>query len=371
MNDSSKRIVLLLILSVCILLSFYRGYHATSMWSTNYYQLSYFDGFIKRSFVGTLLYAFGCIKFNYYFIEAIQYAVLIADISLLVYFSLKYRFELIAIIFFASSAGGYLFNEIGYPEQMIWIVAFLAALAMEKRRPIIAACLLVISVLIHETAFFITLPIMFAYMIIRKNTLASYIKVFAPAIAVFLLLFALFQATTQNVITTYPKTIASCGYTNTKLSDYLEIYQPIPNGEGLTMDYRINQLHILFVIIIISLLLGRLYQKELSLSWIKGLLLTLCCLAPLLLGFYAWDSDRWIFETFSQILIISMIVLSYARNINGKLNKSIIFYMFILLIAIVLNFKYFNGVLQRELTIENISTFASYFKQQLATIPAA
>jgi hypothetical protein len=296
---------------------------------------------------------------------------LIADISLLVYFSSKYRLELIAIIFFLSSAGGYLFNEIGYPEQMIWIVAFLAVLAMEKQRQYIASCLLLISVLIHETSFFITLPIVFSYLIIRKNTFSTYIKVFAPSVTVFILLFVFFQTTPENTLTSYAKTIADCKYTNTKLSDYLQIYQPIPNGEGLTFDYRINQLHILFMIIIISILLGRLYQKELSLSWIKGCLLTLCCLTPLLLGFYAWDTDRWILETFSQILIIAIIVLSYAKNINGRLNKPTLFYILIILIAVILNFKYFNGVFQRELTIENISTFTSYIKQQLTIMPIA
>jgi len=338
------------------------------MWSTNYYQISYFDGFVKRAFIGTLLYAFGCLRFNYYFIEIIQYAILITDIILLAYFSLKHRFELVAIIFFLF-AGGFLINTVGYPEQIIWIVTFFTLWALHKNHPYIASGLSLISVLIHETAFFITIPIVFSYMIIRRYRPQEYIRIFAPATIAVLIMFMLFQFTPESVLTLYAKTISNCGYTNTKLDDYLQIYQPIPNGEHYTMDYRLNQVHILLVILLASYFLGKLYQKELSLSWIKGTLLTLCCIAPLLLGFYAWDSDRWILESFAQILIMSIIVLSYARNINGKLNKLTLFYIVILLIAVVLNFKYYNNSFQRELSIENISTFANYVKQQLSTIP--
>jgi len=133
-RTSTVTILLSILIFACILLSLYRGYHASSMWSTNYYQLSYFDGFAKRAFIGTVLYPLGCLRFNYYFIEAIQFFVLFADIALLAYFCIRYKLEPIAIIFFASAAGWFLVNTIGYVEQILWLITFLALLANEKNR---------------------------------------------------------------------------------------------------------------------------------------------------------------------------------------------------------------------------------------------
>jgi len=368
MKYQSKHLILMLMIT-CILISFYKGYHASSMWSTNYYQLSYLDGFVKRAFIGTILYPLGCLRFNYYFIEAIQFIILFTDIALLTYFCIKYKLEPIAIIFFASAAGWFLVNTVGYIEQILWLITFLALLALEKNRQLIASCLLLISALIHETGFFITIPIAFGYMIIRNNKLSSYIKMFAPAILATTIIFILFEVSPDSVLLSYPNTIASCGYSNPSLENYLFIYRPVLKNEELSLNYKSRHLPMLFAILCISYLLRKLYQTELSLPKTKGWLLILCCLAPLILGFYGFDADRWIFETFAQILIISVLVLTHARNTNGSIKKLTVFYCLIAIIAISLNFKYFHEIPPRELTIEKISTFADFVKQQLVRIP--
>lgn len=187
--------ICLVVLFATIIYAFYTGFRAPSLWSVNYYQVSYLDGFYRRALLGTFLYPLGCIRFDYFFIAKVQILILLLALSLFIYFGVKNRAFLVQSVFFLSAAGGYLFHEVGYVDQLLWIVAALAIWALDRNRLYLAASLLCLSVMAHEMAIFTAVPIMLAYVVIRKNnfSLSDYVKVFALPMLLFMLLAIFFK----------------------------------------------------------------------------------------------------------------------------------------------------------------------------------
>ena len=59
-------------------IAFYVGFRVPNLWSVNYYIPSVFDGFWRRSLLGTLLYPFGALRFDYRFLASLQMLALLA-----------------------------------------------------------------------------------------------------------------------------------------------------------------------------------------------------------------------------------------------------------------------------------------------------
>src|SRR5262245_7372899 len=122
-----------LILGLAIAL--YVGFRAPGLWSVNYYIPSAFDGFWRRSLLGSLLYPLGTLRFDYRFVASVQALVLLSLVALLVVHAWRsdLRIKLLAILFLVGPAGGYLFHEVGYVEQLLYLM-LVAALALEDKR---------------------------------------------------------------------------------------------------------------------------------------------------------------------------------------------------------------------------------------------
>src|SRR5215468_10239044 len=99
-------------------LALYVGFRLPSLWSVNYYIPSVFDGFWRRSLLGTLLYPLGSLRFHYHFLVTLQALVLLALLALLLGHAMRshIRIKLVTILFLLGPAGGYLFHEVGYVD---------------------------------------------------------------------------------------------------------------------------------------------------------------------------------------------------------------------------------------------------------------
>ena len=127
--------------------------------------------------MGNFLVPFGCLRFDYFFIVKIQFLILLSVIILFVFIGMRAPGVPDAYHFLLSSSGGYLFHEVGYVDQALWIFAAAAILALARDRLFIAALILSLSILAHEVAVFTTLPIVFAYVALQdKQTISTYTK---------------------------------------------------------------------------------------------------------------------------------------------------------------------------------------------------
>jgi hypothetical protein len=68
---------LLLVILLAYVLAFTNGFRMPSLWSINYFLPSMFEGFYRRSLLGTLLFPLGELRFNYYTIASIQITIFI------------------------------------------------------------------------------------------------------------------------------------------------------------------------------------------------------------------------------------------------------------------------------------------------------
>ena len=74
----SRTWVLLLAILLAYVLAFTNGFRMPNLWSINYFLPSMFEGFYRRSLLGTLLFPLGEWRFNYYTIASIQFTIFIA-----------------------------------------------------------------------------------------------------------------------------------------------------------------------------------------------------------------------------------------------------------------------------------------------------
>src|SRR5260370_18734478 len=155
-----------LILSLVIAL--YVGFRTPNLWSVNYYIPSVFDGFWRRSLLGTVVFPAGALRFDYHFVAALQTLVLLALVALLMAHAFRsdLRIKLLTILFLIGPTGGYLFHEVGYVEQFLYLI-LLAGLALADKR--LSLVLMALSLFVHEMAAFTIIPIYLASLVAEER----------------------------------------------------------------------------------------------------------------------------------------------------------------------------------------------------------
>jgi len=108
----------------------------------------------------------------------------------------------------------------------------------------------------------------------------------------------------------------------------------------------------------------------LSFSWMQSGFILLCCVSPILLGFFGWDTDRWIFLAFAQTIIIWVIAASIMRKSDtGNLINSPLFLISLILVALLLRLEYFDNFAPRNFSLGNLMSFMNYVIDQSTTFP--
>jgi len=297
-----------LLLLIALGIACYRGFKLPSLWSVNYYLPSFFDGFYRRGLAGTMLYVFGELRFNYYFIIAIQFTV--TATLLCVIFRYVFRadvtLKIVTILYFLAPTGGYLFNEVGYIDQLLYLLLFVLLVSPNK---MLNAFLLVLSLFIHEEALFTIFPIYIAYLIINKTDIKYVLSTVAVVILSFVLLFVGFRTVPQENIDKLTQKISVTA--NYKVHpDYYTIFDHEFVNELATSGvyYYNEQLFFsYFLIFILALFIASLFvQKEHDFyeNALYFFSVLFACISPLLLGFAGFDSSRWLFMSFSSSLIM-------------------------------------------------------------------
>jgi hypothetical protein len=370
-DPRSNKNILLLVLLISVCYACYTGFRAPSLWSINYYQISYLDGFHRRALLGTFLAPFGCTRFDYFFIQKIQFLVLLLVLGLFIRSGIRNKEPLVLSIFFLSSAGGYLFHEVGYIDQPLWLFAALAILALDRSHLYLSALFLSLSVMAHEMAIFTVLPMVLAYVAMQhKPTSSMYIRLFAPPITVFLLIFLLFQVVPAETIRQYFEHAMRCGHPVMRES-YFYIFESRFLGARAGLYYSWQEFFFAILpIMALAYALTLSIQKKLNLPARYKHLVLLCCVSPLLLGIFGWDTSRWIFLAFSQVTIISLMASSRIRQLipDCSLVKTP-FFAVLIVVGLELQLSYFDGYVPRTLSIDNLTTFTNYVAQELSVLP--
>lgn len=297
----------LVLLCIAYFYAFVTGFRMPNLWSVNYFIPSIFDGFYRRSLLGTLLQPFGDLKFNYYFIVSIQTSIFLLLNYLIIKHSIKHdRFKWMFAFFILAPTGGYLFHEIGYVDQLL-VLILMAAIYVKK--PVISNLLLVASLFIHEMALFFTIPLYLASRIYQGEKAAHIAVTAALCLAFFALIYFFFQTSKTADIVAFVERLENAAKYPVRV-DYYTIYLHELTGERQQIYYNKREALNIFILLPLFLLVGAVFSRR---ATSRGGKLFLACAgagaaaSPLLLGLFGSDTSRWIFlsvsaATFSMYL---------------------------------------------------------------------
>ncbi|HTB22399.1 MAG TPA: hypothetical protein VK914_06810 [bacterium] len=355
-----------LVQGVCLALAFYRGFRAPSLWSLNYYQLSWADGFLRRGLLGTLLLPLGCARFDPHVIWMIQCAVLAAASAVL--FSLGRRGTAVALalcVFWASRLGTQFFNEVGYPDQVLILLAVACGALLSRGRVWATALVLAAAALIHEMAAFTVLPLVLALrsrLPLGKRP-ALWKLLTPPALALAALPYF---ATSVPVATLlrYSGHALACGHPLGR-PDFLSYYRD-SLGQALHCYYLgpewFGMLLPLAASLALWILLGGAFPGALMGERCAALL---ACLCPLLLGFLGADRNRWLLLALLQVVLLLGLSPSASPSDPGPAPsrpgawRRATLALPLLIFVLTLRFALFDGFEARPLDLDAIRGFGA------------
>ncbi len=293
---------------VIILYAFIEGFRMPSLWSINYYLPSFFDGFYRRALPGTILSFLGDLKFNYYTIATIQFSVLISLLLWIYYiFQKNLLLMLIISLYLVSPAGGYLFNEVGYIEQLLYLILFIS-ITLFKKHKIISIILFSSSMFIHELALFATLPIYFTYVYITTKNLKQTILYIIPSILFFLIIFIFFQVVPIDTVELFKEKVSNASSYPLR-NAYYTVFTSEITGSRNKIYYTLDSLNQIFLLCSLAATTSILVYKISKKQILIAILFFLTAVAPLLLGFFGWDVYRWYFLSLSSLTTVLIIIL--------------------------------------------------------------
>jgi hypothetical protein len=276
-----------LILGLAIAL--YVGFRLPSLWSVNYYIPSAFDGFWRRSLLGTLLWPLGALRFDYRFLASLQALVLVALLAVLIVHAWRsdLRAKLLTILFLLAPTGGYLFHEVGYVEQVLYLM-LVAALALRNQR--LGLVLMALALFVHEMAAFTVIPLWLAALVVAGRYQTA-IRHGLLLVAVFAVIYLFFQTVDAAHIDRLMQAIKdTAGYT--PRADYYAIFRHQLVGPAPKIYFAVTDWYRLVTALALALLAGAAFLRQ---SVVAAECVLVACLAPLAMGFLGWDTSRFTF----------------------------------------------------------------------------
>lgn len=339
-------------------IAFINGARLPTLWSINYYLPSFFDGFYRRSLVGTLLSVLGDLHYQYWIIAGIQLLTFIS-VNLIIIYKIKNQKLLrwLFILFLIGPAGGFMFHTIGYIEYILYLFLFLA---ISIKTNWVAYIIMLASLFVHEMALLTTIPLFIAYKIYRKDPLKDILLFGSSVIICFLILFIFLKEVPTDIVQKFVKKLESKSDFIIR-NDYYELFGITYFKIWYTKEYLFQILLLSPLYISCYLIQTKQYgtiNNKLS-KIIIAVISIFATTAPLLLGLSGYDVNRWVFLT----IVNSFFILSLYPNYI-ETYKKIIFAVLILYISIG-HLHYFDKKYPRLQNIDDVDLFLPDLKESI------
>lgn len=330
-------------LTLSYIAAWINGFRMPNLWSINYFIPSIFEGFYRRSLLGTATYFLGNFRFQYHTIAAIQFAVFIALNIVIIRACIKRgdQFKWFWILFLLSPAGGYFFDEVGYIEQMLYLLMF-AALASPSK--LLAAIVILASMWIHEMALFTTIPLYIGYLLLQQRPWKEVFTITAASLMCFGILYFFFQTTAPENLSQFLSSAAQLADHPIR-QDYYTVFSNKFIGQRFQWYFSINEIKNIALITPLWVVVAYGFSKSASSLFAKIIFFTsglIICLCPLILGTFGWDVHRWIFLSISSTLCC---IYWVSHNLSARLSWAIV--ILFALFSFFGNLEYFDGYTPR------------------------
>lgn len=366
MRDLQPRARLAWIASLVLAVSVaaYSGLRLPSLWTATVYSVEFSDGALRRAAFGTV---FGPLweatGHEYWAFASIAFAVLAGLLVVLVAAYLhagNAERRIIILLWLVAPTGAYLFHEVGYLEQVNYLLLFLA-LWLGQRHPFSAAVVLTVAVLVHEAALVTVVPLYVLSSVISADARRRLPPLLVPAFAGTVLagLGAMsaerveaLQGRLDSVLAFTPRSdaVLLLGWT---LRDQWANYSVL--SEALRVIPFAAAIAVAWVIAArASLSPGDSRATSATVAWAA-------CSLPLALVFGGWDTDRWMFLALTNLACAAYLWWDPSRAPMPLVSLAGFALPFMLLFHDPLT--YFDGFTPRILTFENLLHLAANWRQ--------
>lgn len=316
----------------------YTGFRLPGHWAATLQSVSLTDGFHRRFLVGTLLKPFG---HDYLVFAVASFAVLggLLTVTAIAFFRSRTESRrLLIVAWLLLPTGGYLFHEVGYFDQVLYLLLFGALWALHRDRPVLASALMVLSVTVHEIALLTVLPV-FGFALVRRFPFRRACALLAPAAVLGLVILAL-PPSAPGAVERLRQALAGANFAYR--TDALNLFGRT-QAESWRM-YSITNVLLYLVPIAIVVVGGFLFLHRPSLA---AAVPAAAITAPVLLAFGGWDDARWGF-----LLVTNFVVVLWLWLGRRELKVSQIGVLTALFLVLThVPMPYFDGYAPRGLTL--------------------
>jgi hypothetical protein len=323
------RWLIVLAVAVSILVAAFTGFRVPNAWTATHDTVSLIDGFHRRFVVGTLLRPFAAASgYDYWLFAGFSFAVLAAVLAVLTIAAA--RTELLSrraliIAWLLLPAGGFLFNEVGYFEQVLYLMLFVAIWLVARSRVPSATCLMCITPFVHEIAILTVIPV-FGLVALRALPVRRAFAATLPPAILNLLVLAISPAS-AGAVASLSATLHTANFA--PRSDALALFERAQAESWRLYSFQSGIVVVKPVAILLVVAFIALWVTDRG-FWRRGpgriptpIVLLCSCVAiaaPALLVYGGWDANRWAFMIMSNFFLVLWISLGDrgARELRGS-----------------------------------------------------
>ena len=198
---------------------------------------------------------------------------------------------------------------------MHYLIIFLALLAPHGAVRVFLASF---TIWMHESAAFTSLPLYFTIEWLYFGRHRTALATLALSLVFFIVIHTFFQTVTPDTITHYRESFLAHADYQPRI-DYLQVFREEFTGKrfrphtyfkGVEVNYAV------FCLLLASILSQCCTTlKKVWSSVISATLIWLAAASPLIMGFFGWDCNRWIFLS---LVNISVLFVLFNRRMNAK-----------------------------------------------------
>ena len=343
-------------LGLATFFALYTGFRVPNAWSATLQSVSLTDGFHRRFVVGTLLRPLAlATDFDYRLFATFSFLVLGGLLTVVVINAWRTQLlsqRLLVIAWLLLPTGGFLFNEVGYFEQLLYLLLFVAIWLVGRGKLVAAIAVMAVAPCIHEIAILTVLPIFGLVLLRRVPPKQAVIATAIPAV-VNLIVLAIPPAS-AGAVDTLALQLQHANF-NFRVDALILFNRSQSENWGL---YKVHDVVVYVRPIaygLIALLLGLWFsdreswrtERDRLPSW---LLLVAACAAVAvtsLLVYGGWDGNRWRFLVITNFFLVVWFLLGERSAKPLRIGTITLLVLSALLVS-RLAIWYFDGLSPRE-----------------------
>jgi hypothetical protein len=352
-------------LAVALLVAAYTGFRIPNAWSATLESVSVFAGFHKRFVVGTLLHPLALATgYSYWLFAGWAFLVLGAILAVLVRAAMRTDLvarRLLIVAWLLLPTGGFLFDEVGYLDQDLYLLLFASLWLLGRRRLAAATAVMAVAPLIHEIAILTVIPI-FGLVALRELPWRRAVAITAVPAAVDLVALAM-PAAAPGAPARMSATLRAAGMPFRV--DALSLFERSQGASWKLYDLHTLVLYMTPLALILVALFLWLCAADRG-DWRGGrgaapaaAVVAASCLAiaaPALLMFGGWDGNRWVFLMLANFFLVAWLSIGGRRARELGAHAIAVIVVACLVIGHI-PIWYFDGYAPRELGTKPVWSF--------------